>query len=543
MRLAFTYALLLSGLWLPSSATAQSLIFQELRVGSPPAVRFGDAAWGDFDGDGDFDLFLTGNTRQFDKATPVSQLYRNDGDTVVLIENPDTGAQMQVPATDYVDAINPGLPTLEDVWQSAVAWADYDNDGDLDVLATGINANDALNLRIYENIGGTDFLAPAFTLPGVRDGDVDWGDYDNDGDYDFIVCGIDQNDRPVSHFYENQTRSGGGFARRDAGLDALAFCAAEAGDYDNDGDLDVLMTGVADPQAFVTRIYQNDGNGTFSALDTGLKGLLYASVGWGDYDADGDLDILLSGATLSPFIMKGVLKLYRNDGGAFTDISDGILGSFENDETLGRYQGNAAWGDFNNDGRLDFFITGAKEPLGSESFQMYSNILNDQFFKSPTERFDGGLFGGAFWGDYDGDNDLDIFVLGEEPTEGVSIKALRNALSFNNLPPAAPDGLQAATQGNTVTLSWNPGFDFQTPAPGLSYNLRVGATSGGVDIVSPMSTPAGHRLVPRRGNAGHNTSWTLKNLPPGTYFWSVQALDNSFKGSPFATEGTFTIGG
>ncbi len=174
---------------------------------------------------------------------------------------------------------------------------------------------------------------------------------------------------------------------------------------------------------------------------------------------------------------------------------------------------------------------------------MYRNILNDEFFKSPTERFNGGLFGGALWGDYDNDNDLDVFVLGEQPAEGASIKALRNGLSFNNLLPSAPDGLQATTQGNAATLTWNPGSDIQTPTPGLTYNLRVGATPGGLDIVSPMATATGHRLVPRRGNAGHNTSWTLKNLPPGAYFWSVQTLDNSFKGSPFAQEGTFTIGG
>jgi len=548
MRPRFTYTvllggLLLLGLGLPTAATAQPIIFQELLVGSPPAVRFGDAAWGDFDGDGDFDLFLTGSVQRFEKAVPLTQLYRNDGDTVVLIENPATGAQVQVPGTQYVDAINPTLPTLEDVWQSAVAWGDYDNDGDLDVLATGINTAGVLNLRVYENVGGNSFLASRFTLPGTRDGDLDWGDYDNDGDLDFVVCGTGEDDRPRSVIYENQTRSGGGFVRRDAGLDALAFCSVEWGDYDNDGDLDVLMTGVAEPQAFLTRIYRNDGHGNFSALDAGLKGLLYASVAWGDYDADGDLDILLSGATLTPFIMVGELKVYRNDSGAFTDISDGLLGSFENDVTRGRYQGDAAWGDFNNDGRLDFFITGAKDPLGHESLQLYRNILNDEFFKSPTERFDGGLFGGALWGDYDNDNDLDIFVLGEEPVEGVSIKALRNGLSFNNLLPSAPDGLQATTQGNTATLTWNPGSDIQTPTPGLTYNLRVGATPGGVDIVSPMATATGHRLVPRRGNAGHNTSWTLKNLPLGTYFWSVQTLDNSFKGSPFAPEGTFTIGG
>ena len=135
------------------------------------------------------------------------------------------------------------------------------------------------------------------------------------------------------------------------------------------------------------------------------------------------------------------------------------------------------------------------------------------------------------------------FVLGEDASDGITIEALRNELPFSNTLPSAPDGLQVTTQGNAATLTWNPGSDVQTPTPGLTYNLRVGTTPGDLEIVSPMATATGYRLVPRRGNAEHNTRWTLKNLPPGTYYWSVQALDSSFKGSPFAQEGTFTIGG
>ena len=193
-----TYTLLLGGLLLLglrpyTAATAQPIIFQELPVGSPPPVRFGDAAWGDYDGDGDLDLFLTGSLRSFDKAQPWTQLYLNNGDTEVFVVDP-MGNMVEITITQYVDAINPTLPPLEDVWQSAVAWGDYDNDGDLDLLATGINTAGALTLHLYENVGGSDRLASGFTLPGVRDGDVDWGDYDNDGDLDFVLSGADVHD-------------------------------------------------------------------------------------------------------------------------------------------------------------------------------------------------------------------------------------------------------------------------------------------------------------------------------------------------------------
>ena len=542
---AIAIGIVLSALGLPGTTAAQ--VFREVLVDSlqstPPSVWYGDAAWGDYDADGDYDLFMTGNTRAFATAMPFSQLYLNDGDVVMPVPNPPSDEPILVPLSKYRDALSRDDPTLEDVWQSAVAWADYDNDGDLDVLATGIARGGTNTTRLYENIGGAERFAPRFDWPGVHMGDLDWGDYDNDGDYDFVVCGAAQDERPVCDLYENQTRSGGGFIRVDAGLDGLAYSSVEWGDYDNDGDLDVLTTGVAEPQAFVTRIYRNNGNGTFSALDAGLKGLLYATAAWGDYDADGDLDILVNGARLTPFFIEGQIKIYRNDNGVFSDVSSGLVGAFENDLTRGRYHGAAEWGDFNNDGRLDFFVTGAKDPRSPERGQVYRTAPNDQFLKVQNDRFDGGLFGSAFWGDYDDDGDLDLFVLGEDPNDGLMIEALRNETPPFNTLPTAPDGLQAATQGNTVTLSWNPGSDAQTPAPGLSYNLRVGTTSGGVDVVSPMATASGYRLVSRRGNAGHNTSWTLKNLPPGTYFWSVQALDSSFKGSPFAPEGTFTIGG
>ena len=97
-------------------------------------------------------------------------------------------------------------------------------------------------------------------------------------------------------------------------------------------------------------------------------------------------------------------------------------------------------------------------------------------------------------------------------------------------------------QGNTVTLSWSPAADNQTPTPALTYNIRVGTEPGGTTIVSPLADPAsGHRWIPGRGNVEHHTQWTLRDLPLGTYFWSVQAIDGSFKGSAFGEEGSFTI--
>ncbi|WP_457652816.1 FlgD immunoglobulin-like domain containing protein [Rhodocaloribacter sp.] len=97
-----------------------------------------------------------------------------------------------------------------------------------------------------------------------------------------------------------------------------------------------------------------------------------------------------------------------------------------------------------------------------------------------------------------------------------------------------PSGVEAPT----VTLAWNAPVE----ATGLTYNLRVGRTPGGGEVVAAAADPATGRLrLARAGNVFHNTAWTLRGLPNGTYHWSVQAIDPALRASPFAAEGVFTV--
>src|SRR4249920_2160632 len=103
-----------------------------------------------------------------------------------------------------------------------------------------------------------------------------------------------------------------------AGLTPVFHSSVAWSDYDNDGDLDILLTGSGG--GGVTMLYRNSGgaNPTFSDVGAGLTGVAGGSVAWGDYDNDGDLDILLTGAS------SGVrqAKLYRNSGGTNPTFSD-----------------------------------------------------------------------------------------------------------------------------------------------------------------------------------------------------------------------------
>ena len=529
-------------LLLALDARAQSIYFEQIAVTSPEPVRLGGAALADYDQDGDYDLLLTGALGSFENPAPITQLYRNDGDTEILIENA-IGQMVEVPAVDFVDAINIGTTLLPPVWQSAASWADYDRDGDLDLAISGLRANGELFLGIFSYTGVDLLFLGPYTLPGLRSGDLDWGDADNDGDLDLAACGLDVNDDPVLTIYVNGDNVGTGFQARNSQLVGVAHCTLEWGDYDVDADLDLLVTGIEADGSVVTRIYRNDGGGAFTPRDYQLKGLLYATGTWGDYDADGDLDVLVSGARLSPHLLEGEIKVYRNDRTSFSDVTEFLEGSFENDETLGRYQGSAAWGDFDNSGYFDFLVTGAKTPLSAETFQLYFSDRGRRFVKSGPDRYDGGLFGDAAWADYDLDQDLDAIVVGEAPGKGLFIYVLRNTLAYGIRVPVPPTNTQALVAGSTVTLSWSGATDRQTPVEGLTYNLRVSREPGGVDIVSPMADPStGVRFVSRRGNVGHNTSWALRGLPAGAYYWSVQAVDQTYSGGMFTPEASFTVG-
>ena len=91
---------------------------------------------------------------------------------------------------------------------------------------------------------------------------------------------------------------------------------------------------------------------SFILSSIGFLGVYSTSVAWGDYDKDGDLDILLAGASSSGI----VTKVYRNDSGTFTDTGANLTGFASS---------SVAWGDYDKDGDLDILLTGldGSEPV------------------------------------------------------------------------------------------------------------------------------------------------------------------------------------
>ena len=198
---------------------------------------------------------------------------------------------------------------------------------------------------------------------------------------------------------------------------------------------------------------------------------------------------------------------------------------------------SAAWGDYDNDGDLDYLLSGSTQN-GVSSVTLGRNLGNGSFAFEAS-----GLpavhSGSVAWGDYDNDGDLDILLTGW----GYVSRIYRNNTLATNLPPTAPGGLSAAVTNAGVRLEWAAAADAQTPVSNLTYNIRVGTTPGGCDIVSPQADPAtGFRLLPAMGDANLRTFSIVTNLPSGLYYWSVQAVDNAFAGGPFAEEHLFHVG-
>jgi len=126
------------------------------------------------------------------------------------------------------------------------------------------------------------------------------------------------------------------FTDINASLSGVAASSVAWGDYDNDGDLDLLLTGLP----YSSKIYRNDGSDTFTNTGISLTGVSRSFSSWGDYDNDGDLDILLTGAIDNSDTK--VSKIYRNDGSnTFVELTSVSL--------TGIWYGSAAWGDYDND--------------------------------------------------------------------------------------------------------------------------------------------------------------------------------------------------
>ena len=149
--------------------------------------------------------------------------------------------------------------------------------------------------------------------------------------------------------------------------------------------------------------------------------------------------------------------------------------------------------------------------------------------------------GSGVWGDFDGNDVVDLLLTGSTRAAQPLSRLYRNETYSANSAPLPPGNLTSDVSSGQVLLSWDPGSDEQTKEAALMYNLRVGTESGKSDVMSAYAdATTGRRWSTGPGNVWHARSRTMY-LPQGTYYWSVQTVDQAYAGSPFAEEATFVI--
>ncbi len=479
---------------------------------------------GDYDNDGDLDLLLSYHL-EYPDYIYSTKLFRFENGVFE-----DSGIE---------------LPYINE--HSAASWIDYNQDGYLDLFFT-LGEPFQSTTKLFENINGNDFIDAEindiFELEELWQGGVSWADYDNDGDLDILAQGTLDFNEWVVRIYENI--SSGVFIESDVqNIEGIIKSRNPWADYDNDGDLDILINTEISTEDYRLAIYENNGDKSFTRIDLGsLLGLnrdLLNDTGdmvWGDYNSDGNIDILISGQDKGGN-GSGITKIYKNTGNkSFEEvINTNMIREI--------YDVNTHWGDYDNDGDLDVFLYG--DPFGAfnEQMRIYKNQGSDQFqLTNINYLIESIQHGSSAIGDINNDGALDICVLGQEDHSTPSVTFYKNNMvdgwAKTNSIPEPPTNLSIKQTVGTVTLKWTQGTDLETPANGLTYNAYVVNEEDSI-IVNSYSMNNGYRKVVSIGNAQMNQFFILKNLKKGKYHWAVQSIDNSYQGSEFSEISTFEL--
>jgi len=445
------------------------------------------AAWGDYNNDGWLDLYVvnqSGSLGTSPDQTAQSQahahLYRNNQD----------GTFTEVSEEAGVDFRGIGM---------GAAWGDYDNDGWPDLVVTSYGKN-----VLYRNNGNGTFT-DVTTQAGMNAPDgfwagASWGDYDRDGDLDLYICGYvrytPETTGGTSLQYETEMpaslnpssfRPERNLLYRNNGNGSFTGLAVQAGvddpdgrslsasrcDFDEDGWPDLYVANDVSDNV----LYRNNGDGSFQeishrALVADYRGAM--GIATGDWDNDRDVDMFVTHWIAQENALYNNLKtqldtlqLSAANAVKFMDVADRYgLGQIALD-----YVGfGAGFFDYNNDGRLDIFITNGSTIQQDADPHLLTPMRDQLFWNSgPEDGFydvsavSGPVFRqelvgrGAAIGDYDNDGDLDVFVV-------------------NNQGPAQLLQNEGGNQQHWLTLAFH-GIANGSSGTGSSVDLFTGNTS------------------------------------------------------------------
>jgi len=422
----------------------------------------------------------------------------NDGDLDLII----TGADAQLTNRKTTLYTNDGLGNFTEIigtglsnWSEGgkIAFADTDGDADQDLLITGRDGSPNHYAHFYLNDGSGNFT-PDTTQPFEPSigGNLEFADIDNDGDLDLFMTGRDNNNLIFSKLYQNGGT--GGFSEvtstpfLSVGGSASAFF-----DMDNDNDLDLILAGKNNSNQKKTTLYENDGSGNFSLVSNILfENVDLAAIAIEDSDNDGDLDVLINGENDSGV---PVCQLYLNDGtGAFNLL----VGTPFIQTSIGTVD----FADFDNDNDMDVLVTGS---VGGQTFaaHIYENQGMNNF--SLVDTLETLYLSSTALGDIDNDNDLDAIIIGIAQ------------LSANIYKPRVYENTLTTLSTENITDSYKENILlYPNPSSGI-INIQTNHTfTPSIKIYNLIG-----ELVFFEDNLSSNSQISL-NQPPGIYMIVVK---------------------
>ncbi|WP_343659681.1 T9SS type A sorting domain-containing protein [Chryseobacterium sp.] len=385
-----------------------------------------------------------------------------------------------------------------------IRFIDYNNDGLMDIISTGLSYMDVVNYKQYRfKNTGTGFIKEE-ELPGKIYGSLDVFDFNHDGKPDYALNGTQYAHgggfRNSLDYYKN---TGAGFVMTENWVDGTQNGSFKLVDLNNDRLLDLVIIGSDINGNPVSKVYMNQAGTLTPAQD--LPPIAAGKIDFADFNADGFQDIVIIGRDGND---EGYLAVLMNDGtGAL--IPQVIPGNDVSDMSL-------SVGDLNNDGYYDFIISGNEN---------YNAVVKTYLYDVSNHKFNEGAASGIteLGGpglvqlfDFNNDHHPDILLGGFDwsvsdlPSQ---TKLFKNNSTAANAKPTAPTQLNLTRNGSRFNFTWSGASDDKTPVNALRYEITVGSLPGAYDIARYVVT---------------TPSWFLE-LDPAiqNVYWSVKSIDAS----------------